>query len=236
MPNRLNILQDSEEFKSEIEILSYIKTNDIKYIYIFNDQFLIDYILSIKKYYPYMLIEHFSYTCNKEIIFYLNYVDKHYVNNLEIYNFYNDRDVQYQKKPPLSYINLITFGTFDLFHIGHQNIFDKCAKYSDNIIVGLSTDEFTYTKKNIYPTDNFKKREDNILNCKNVTKVFAEESMEKKNIYIKEYNSNILIMGDDWKDQFDWVDCSVIYFERTPNISSTLLRKIDQQYNFSISS
>lgn len=239
MTNKLNILQDSNEFKSKNELLSYIKLNNIMYIYIFNDKFLIKYIQSIKNYYPDIIVEHFSYCENNEIIFYLNYVDKHYVNNINIYNFYNNNCIPYQKKPPISYINLITFGTFDLFHIGHHNIFNKCAQYSENIIVGLSTDEFTYKKKKIYPVDNFDKRKNNLLKCSNVTWVFAEESMEMKNEYIKQCQANILIMGDDWKDKFDWVDCAVIYFNRTPNISSTLLReKIKNDnylYNSSIS-
>jgi glycerol-3-phosphate cytidylyltransferase len=49
--------------------------------------------------------------------------------------------------------------------------------------------------------------------------------MDLKNEYIKNYNSNILVMGDDWKDKFDWVDCCVIYFKRTPDICSTMLRE-----------
>jgi glycerol-3-phosphate cytidylyltransferase-like family protein len=50
-----------------------------------------------------------------------------------------------------------------------------------------------------------------------------------KNEYIKKYGANILIMGDDWKDKFNWVDVLCIYLPRTPNISSTLLRN---QLNF----
>ena len=49
--------------------------------------------------------------------------------------------------------------------------------------------------------------------------------LERKNDYIKLYSANILVMGDDWQDKFDWVDCCVIYLPRTPNISSTMLRE-----------
>ena len=49
--------------------------------------------------------------------------------------------------------------------------------------------------------------------------------MELKNEYIKLYSANILIMGDDWQDKFDWVDCCVVYLPRTPNISYTILRE-----------
>jgi len=61
--------------------------------------------------------------------------------------------------------------------------------------------------------------------CKFVKKVFEETSMELKNYYIEMCGANILIMGDDWLDKFDWVGCCVIYLPRTPNISSTMLRE-----------
>jgi glycerol-3-phosphate cytidylyltransferase len=122
-------------------------------------------------------------------------------------------------------IKLITFGTFDLFHIGHKNIFDKCKNYAETIVVGLSSDRFTHEKKNIYPTDNFETRKNNIMSySKFVVEVFSEEKMELKNEYIKKHNANLLLMGDDWAGHFDSMDCAVIYEKRTPDISSTMLR------------
>jgi len=217
--NKLNILKDSTDFNSQYDILSYINENQIDIIYVFNDQFLINYIVSIKTAFPEILINYYSYSKNKDIILYLNYVNSLYVSDNDIYNYYNSYITN------IEIINLITFGTFDLFHIGHTNIFTKCAEYSNNITVGLSSDQFTFEKKQIYPYDSFNKRKENILQCKNVKEVFAEESMDLKNEYIKNYNSNILVMGDDWKDKFDWVDCCVIYFKRTPDICSTMLRE-----------
>jgi len=216
---KLNILKDSTDFNSQYDILSYIDKNKIDIIYVFNDQFLINYIVSIKTAFPEILINYYSYSKNKDIILYLNYVNSLYVSDNDIYNYYSS----YIEN--IEIINLITFGTFDLFHIGHTNIFTKCAEYSNNITVGLSSDQFTFEKKQIYPYDSFNKRKENILQCKNVKEVFAEESMDLKNEYIKNYNSNILVMGDDWKDKFDWVDCCVIYFKRTPDICSTMLRE-----------
>jgi hypothetical protein len=49
--------------------------------------------------------------------------------------------------------------------------------------------------------------------------------MELKNQYIQMCGANILIMGDDWLNAFDWVSCCAIYLPRTPNISSTMLRE-----------
>jgi glycerol-3-phosphate cytidylyltransferase len=160
-----------------------------------------------------------------EVILYLNYVDKLHVYNSFIETFYNDPDIIYLNKPKIDIIKVITFGTFDMWHTGHSNLLSRCCKYSENICAGVSSNEFTFKKKQIHPTDDFKTRLENVKKCKFVKKVFEETSMELKNEYIKVYSANILIMGDDWQDKFDWVDCCVIYLPRTPNISSTMLRE-----------
>lgn len=49
---------------------------------------------------------------------------------------------------------VITFGTFDVFHVGHINILQRAAALGDTLIVGVSTDKLNYDKKGrapIYP-------------------------------------------------------------------------------------
>ena len=219
------VINKNHIFKNDHDLLIYINIYNIGTIYVFDNLFLIKYVLTIKYYYPEINIEFFSYDKDIEVVFFLNSVNILHVKNQEIYDYYNDNLFFYINKPKIDMIRLITFGTFDLFHIGHQKIFERCLEYSDHIIVGISSDNFTFEKKQIIPTDNFETREKNVIACKNVKEVFSEESMELKNTYIKEKNANILVMGDDWKNKFDWVDCCVIYLERTPDISSTLLRE-----------
>ena len=54
-------------------------------------------------------------------------------------------------------------------------------------------------------------------------KVFLEESLEKKPEYLKHYQADILVMGDDWQGKFDSMKeyCDVVYLPRTPSISTT---------------
>ena len=120
---------------------------------------------------------------------------------------------------------IITFGTFDLFHIGHLNIIKRAKNQGDYLIVGVSSDELNEKKgkkKSIIP---LKDRIEIVKSIQYVDEVFIEDSLELKDEYIKKYSADVLVMGDDWKDKFNWVSCDVLYLERTPNISSTIIIK-----------
>jgi glycerol-3-phosphate cytidylyltransferase-like family protein len=58
-----------------------------------------------------------------------------------------------------------------------------------------------------------------------VDEVFVEESLELKRDYVEKYHADVLAMGDDWKGRFDFVSdlCEVVYFPRTPSVSTTEL-------------
>jgi len=118
---------------------------------------------------------------------------------------------------------VITFGTFDLLHIGHINMLKKCKERGDKLIVGVSSDKLNYEKKNRYPIFKEEDRIEIIKNIKDVDEVFLEESLELKKDYIIKYNADIFIIGDDWKGKFDHINsvCKVIYLNRTENISTT---------------
>ncbi|MBK1973344.1 adenylyltransferase/cytidyltransferase family protein [Campylobacter sp. TTU-622] len=119
--------------------------------------------------------------------------------------------------------NVITFGTFDLFHYGHLRILQRAASLGEKLIVGVSSDFLNFSKKHRYPIYSEKERLNIVSSLKCVSYVFLEESLELKRDYLLKYQANILVMGDDWKGKFDcFADiCDVVYFERTPSISTT---------------
>ena len=119
--------------------------------------------------------------------------------------------------------NVITFGTFDLFHYGHLRILERAASLGDKLIVGVSSDSLNFAKKHRYPIYSEQERLNIISSLKCVSCVFLEESLQLKRDYLLKYQANILVMGDDWKGKFDCFNdiCDVIYFERTPSISTT---------------
>ena len=120
-------------------------------------------------------------------------------------------------------MRIITFGTFDLIHIGHINILKRAKEYGNTLIVGISSDELNYSKKNKYQIYKYEERCEIVKSLKFVDEIFKEESLEKKRDYILEHKADILIMGDDWKGKFDFLNniCKVIYLSRTPYISTT---------------
>lgn len=123
---------------------------------------------------------------------------------------------------------VITFGTFDLFHVGHLRILERARTYGDYLIVGVSTDTLNYSKKKKNPIYNQEDRKRIIKALKVVDDVFDEESLELKGEYIKKYNADVLVMGNDWEGKFDMFKdiCEVVYLERTPSISTTEIIEI----------
>jgi len=122
---------------------------------------------------------------------------------------------------------IITFGTYDMLHIGHINILTHAAQMKGpegQLIVGISSDALNVCKKQRHAIFNQDDRVHIVSHVKGVDTVFLEESLELKRKYILEHNANILLMGDDWTGRFDEFGdiCKVIYVPRTKNISTSL--------------
>lgn len=118
---------------------------------------------------------------------------------------------------------VLTFGTFDVFHVGHLRMLERAAALGDVLVVGVSTDELNLGKKGREPVYSQNERLAIVAALKCVDSVFLEESLEKKGDYIRQYRADCLVMGDDWEGKFDEYRalCEVIYLERTPAISTT---------------
>lgn len=125
-------------------------------------------------------------------------------------------------------MRVITFGTFDVFHVGHVNILERARLHGDHLIVGVSSDALNMSKKQRYPIYSQQDRMHIIRSMRCVDEVFVEESLELKAEYIKYYNADILVMGDDWLGKFDHLKdiCEVIYLPRTPSVSTTEIIEI----------
>jgi len=121
---------------------------------------------------------------------------------------------------------VITYGTFDMFHIGHLKLLERLSRLGNKLIVAVSTDEFNIlkSKKTLIP---FEQRFEIVSALKYVDQVIPEASWEQKIKDIQKYNVDIFAMGDDWMGKFDYLKeyCEVVYLERTKEISTTDIKK-----------
>ena len=120
---------------------------------------------------------------------------------------------------------VITFGTFDVFHVGHLRVIERAASLGDRLVVGVSADALNERKKGRSPVYSQAERMEIVAALRAVDEVFLEESLEQKRDYVLEHGADVLVMGDDWKGRFDDLAdvCEVVYLPRTPAISTTAL-------------
>lgn len=129
---------------------------------------------------------------------------------------------------------VITYGTFDLLHYGHIELLRRAHELAEGgkLIVALSTDEFNAIKNKKSHMD-FDKRKELLAAIRYVDEIIVEENWEQKKTDIQEHNVDIFVMGDDWAGKFDELKefCEVIYLERTPTISSTVIKNVITELN-----
>lgn len=122
---------------------------------------------------------------------------------------------------------VITYGTFDMFHIGHLRLLQRLKKLGDRLIVAVSTDEFNTIKgkTTVIP---FIDRMEIVRNIKCVDEVIAENNWEQKISDIQKYHVSIFAMGNDWEGRFDYLKewCEVVYLPRTEGISTSYLKQV----------
>lgn len=123
---------------------------------------------------------------------------------------------------------IITFGTFDVLHVGHIRILNRARSHGDHLTVGLSSDELNLNKKGRCPVYPYQSRLELLTSLRFVDNVFKEESLELKREYILQHKADVLVMGNDWEGKFDEFKdiCDVVYLPRTPSISTTEIIEI----------
>ncbi len=120
---------------------------------------------------------------------------------------------------------VLTYGTFDLFHIGHLRILERARALGDRLVVGVSSDAFNAVKGKscVIP---FAHRRDIVAALRCVDVAFAEDDWDQKVDDIRRFGVDVFTMGDDWVGRFDSLrtHCEVVYLSRTPDISTTILK------------
>ncbi len=122
---------------------------------------------------------------------------------------------------------VLTYGTFDLFHIGHLNLINRLTELGDRVVIGVSTDEFNAGKGKTSVVS-YQDRARIISSIKGVDLVIPETSWEQKADDIREHGVDVFAIGDDWAGKFDELKslCEVVYLSRTDGISSTEIKQM----------
>ena len=122
---------------------------------------------------------------------------------------------------------VITYGTFDLFHEGHENLLRRAKALGDYLIVGVTTDHFDMLRGKLNTHDSLMKRIESVWKSGYADEVILEEYKGQKISDILRYGVDIFAIGSDWEGKFDFLKeegAEVVYLPRTPEISSTQIK------------
>lgn len=131
-----------------------------------------------------------------------------------------------------------TTGVYDLFHIGHLNLLKKARLECDYLIVGVSTDELSESRKGKRPIIPFVERLEIVEHIKFVDEVVPQINMDKMEAW-NNLRFDKMFVGDDWKGTDKWnkiekefgeVGVEVIYFPYTQHTSSSKLRAVIEKF------
>ncbi|MBX9597219.1 MAG: glycerol-3-phosphate cytidylyltransferase [Burkholderiales bacterium] len=122
---------------------------------------------------------------------------------------------------------IITYGSFDLTHVGHINLLRRAKQMGDYLIVALSTDEFNVIKGK-HAIFSYEHRKKILESIRFVDLVIPECNWEQKIQDVIELQADVFVMGHDWEGKFDFLVpyCEVVYLPRTEDISTTEIKHI----------
>lgn len=128
-----------------------------------------------------------------------------------------------------------TVGVFDLFHVGHLNLLEKCKKQCDYLIVAVCGDDYVTEIKHKVPvySESERLRIINALKCVDMAIPISIEAVDDKRIVWKEHHFDVLFSGDDWKGserykrteaEFAELGVAIEYLPYTKGISTSQIK------------
>ncbi|MBS9767853.1 MAG: adenylyltransferase/cytidyltransferase family protein, partial [Flavobacteriaceae bacterium] len=121
---------------------------------------------------------------------------------------------------------IITYGTFDMLHIGHINILTRAKARGDYLIVGVTSDDYDRSRGKLNVIQSQEQRVKAIEELDVVDEVILETHKTQKQEDMVKYGIDEFVIGDDWVGYFDYLNefTKVVYLPRTKGISSTKIR------------
>jgi glycerol-3-phosphate cytidylyltransferase len=121
---------------------------------------------------------------------------------------------------------IITYGTYDMLHIGHINIMSRAKARGDYLIVGVTSDDYDRSRGKLNVVQSEDERVAAVQALDFVDEVVLETHKHQKQEDVVRFHIDEFVIGDDWVGKFDYLKewTNVIYLPRTKGISSTQLR------------
>ena len=121
---------------------------------------------------------------------------------------------------------IITYGTYDMLHIGHINLLTRAKARGDYLIVGVTSDDYDRSRGKLNVSQSQGERMAAIRALDFVDEVILETHKDQKQEDMVRYGIDEFVIGDDWVGKFDYLNqwTKVVYLPRTEGISSTQLR------------
>ena len=133
-------------------------------------------------------------------------------------------------------IKVITYGTYDLFHYGHQRLLERAKELGDYLIVGVTADDFDKKRGKINVHQSLMERIESVRATGLADEIIVEEYEGQKIDDIKRFDIDIFTVGSDWVGHFDYLKeyCDVIYLPRTEGVSSSDIRSKKRNINLGL--
>lgn len=123
-------------------------------------------------------------------------------------------------------VTVLTFGAFDLFHLGHVRLLQRAAEFGDRLIVGVSCDAYVRAAKGREPVFGEQERLEIVRACRHVDEAFLNGPEPIDAAAIARHGAQVVVFGDDWAGRYDHLRpaCQVVYLPRTALVSTSALR------------
>ena len=133
-------------------------------------------------------------------------------------------------------VKVITYGTYDLFHYGHQRLLERAKNLGDYLIVGVTADDFDKQRGKINVKQSLMERIESVRATGLADEIIIEEYEGQKIDDIKRYGVDIFTVGSDWVGHFDYLNeyCDVVYLDRTEGVSSSDIRSEYRSLNLGL--
>ena len=129
-----------------------------------------------------------------------------------------------------------TCGVFDLFHVGHLNLLERCKEQCEVLIVGVCDDEYVRQIKHKEPVYSQEDRTRilNALKCVDRAEIVDIPTTDDKMLAYERFHFDVLFSGDDWKgserylrteEQFRTVGAAIEYLPYTQGVSTSGIKE-----------